>query len=172
MTNQADDPLDRLIDDAARRMTMGEPSARFEDVVRARLERGVSGVHFGGFGRGLQVAVTAMVVVAFLFLVWDAWRPAPPPRTAAGVPAAMPQDIVLNENSADVRTPAAQPRSLSAQQQRPTRTTRPLPALEPLALESLRLEPINDALRVDLATIEVMPLWLDPMGTATIQENQ
>jgi hypothetical protein len=144
MTGQPDDPIDRLIDHAARGMTMGEPSARLEELLQARLKRPrpvslLSGVRPGSFSRGFQVAVTATAVVTLVLFLWLARWWAQPPGTAAGVPAG---------------------------------TQRPLPPIEPLALESLALESIDQATPLDLAAIEVAPLRLDPMGTVTTQENQ
>jgi hypothetical protein len=177
MTDQTDDPIDRLIDHAARGMTMGEPSARFEDLLQARLERPrpvslLSGFHVDGLSRGFQVAVTATVVVTLVLFVWLARRPAPPPSTGAGIPAATQRDISLAESRIDTSTSATQPGTLSAQRQRANRTTLLLPPIEPLALESLALEPIDEAAPLDLAAIEVAPLRLDPMATVTLKENQ
>ena len=177
MTDQTDDPIDRLIDHAARGMTMGEPSARFEDRLQARLKRPrpvslLSGFHVDGLSRGFQVAVTATVVVMLVVFVWLARRPAQPPSTAAGVPAATQRDIPFAESPIDTSTSATQPGTLSAQRQGAGSVTLPLPPIEPLALEALALEPIEEAPPLDVAAIEVAPLRLDPMGTDTAKENQ
>jgi hypothetical protein len=177
MTDQSDDPIDRLIDHAARGMTMGEPSARCEDLLQARLKRPrsvslLSGFHLDGMSRGFRVAVTATVVVALVLFVWLARRPAQPSSTAAGTPTATPRDIPLAESRTDTGTSATQPGTLSAQRQRAGRRPLPLPPIEPLTLEPLALEPIDKAPPVDVAAIEVAPLRLDPMGTVTVKENQ
>jgi hypothetical protein len=177
MTDQTDDPIDRLIDHAARGMTMGEPSARFEDLLQARLKkpRPVSllfGFHVDGVNRGFQVVFTATVVVMLVLLAWLARRPPQPPSTAAGIPAATERDIPLAESRIGTNTSATDPGTLAAQRQRAGRMTRPLPPIEPLALESLALEPIDEAPPLDLAAIEVAPLRLDPRSTVTLKENQ
>jgi hypothetical protein len=177
MIDQTDDPIDRLIVHAARGMTIGEPSAQFEDLLQARLKRPrslslLSGFPVDGVSRGFQVAVTAGVVVALVLFVWLARRPAQPSTTATGIPAATPRDIPLAESRTDTSTSATQPGTLSAQRQRAGRRPLPLPPIEPLTLEPIALEPIDEALPVDLAAIEVAPLRLDPMGTVTVKENQ
>ena len=177
MTDQTDDPIDRLIDHAARGMTMAEPSARFEDRLQARLKRSrpvslLSGFHVDGLSRGFQVAVTATVVMMLVLFVWLARRPAQPSNTAAGIPAATPRDIPLAGSRIDTSASATQPGTLSAQRQDAGRMTLPLPPIEPLALESLALEPIDEAPPLDVAAIEVAPLRLEPMATDTTKENQ
>ena len=123
-----------------------------------------------GMSRGFQLAVAATIVVALVLFVWLARRPAQPSSTAAGIPAATPRDIPLAESRTDTSTPAAQPGTLSAQ--RAGRRPLPLPPIEPLTLERLALEPIDEARPVDLAAIEVAPLRLDPMAIVTLKENQ
>ena len=162
----ARDPLDDLIDQTARSMTAGAPSAGLRDAVRSRVtgrnRRAARWFSVPAWQGALAAAV--MVVVAALLgpTMWrdgvsrDAREPVPSaqPTTPPPTPAA---PAVSGEPAASVASaegrPAAEPVSASARARAP----------QPIVIEPLNLDPL-EAPRMSVEAIQdSMPIVVDPL---------
>ena len=170
-----DDRIDDLIDQAARQMTSGNPSADFAGGVLDRIERAnaPSGTPWPlrSPWRVATAGALALVVV-LLFLSSRQTIHGPIPNelsriTSADNPA---------ETSVPVNTPSVEaPAKAVATHVAPMRSTRlsvqsrpapePFPTVPPIEIESITLDPIEMA-GIEVALLEISPIRIEPVGIA------
>jgi hypothetical protein len=162
------DHIDALIDDAARRLTAGEPSSALRGVVRDRIGTGRSaGWSFAPALVGVSLVVLAIVGRALLGPPGerDNVRPTldrastPPGESAPQVPgltATQPERIEARQFTRRLAEPVAPP---------PVEEESPIPpiVIEPLATVPLGAVQIAVDVSSGVMPIEIAPLQIEPL---------
>ena len=174
MRNERPDPLDALIDEAARRLVAGEPSSSLRSSVRDRIRRKhrkrQSAWSFVPAFAGAAVLLFVVVVVGRALLGPSAGSVG---RTLSG-PAVRPtsdrpathSDLLAVASQTNHPT-ATQPASINARQfTRRARAVPPPPDEEPI-VPPIAIEPLSTAQIVDMSSgvmpIDIAPLQIEPL---------
>jgi hypothetical protein len=160
------DPIDALIDDAARQLVAGEPSSALRGAVRERIERRRSAWSlvpaFAG-GAALLI-VTGMIVGRTLSGPPGGPDKAPTVDRAQSSPAAQPPPLVVEPARTRERVQFTR-RLAAAAVAPPQEEELPIP---PIAIEPLATEPLGPVqIAVDVSSgvmpIEIEPLQIEPL---------
>jgi hypothetical protein len=173
------DAVDRVIDEAVRQMTTGEPPKHLADAVVGRIERSstsvVARLPLRVRWRVATVSALALAIVLLLLVSRETVR-RPVPNRPPGVasldhrtesrPAERPASV--EEPPAPVAAPVS-----SSPMTRPSiprgREPEPFPIVPPIEIESITLDSIEMG-GIDLAVLEIPPITLDPVSV-TRQET-
>jgi hypothetical protein len=171
------DPVDRVIDRAARQLTSGNPSDRLTADVLSRIEQ--SGLEpslrpSGSWGPGLswQVATLGVVAVAIVLLLFVSRQTGPRPISSEGSDGVSTDRVARDGQTLSLPDPkeAADPVALETKaptEVAPTvplrpRESEPFPAVPPIEIRSINLGPIETP-GIEIARLEISPIRLDPV---------
>jgi hypothetical protein len=170
-----DDRVDDLIDQAARQMTSGNPSAVFAAGVLDRIERanppsGTETPLWSPWRFATAGAFALAVLLLFLSSRQTVQGPIPeePSRitnadnpTEASVPVSSPSvEAPAKAHVAPIRS------TRSSVQSRPA--PEPFPTVPPIEIESITLDPIEIA-GIEVALLEIAPIRIEPVGIARLE---
>jgi hypothetical protein len=164
MRNERPDPIDALIDEAARRLVAGEPSSALRRGVRDRLDRRRPVWSLVPVWGAAAAALVAVVFAARIFL-------AAPDRPDSVVATDRPSTVKSGAQLATRAAPAViQPESSDARQvsrRRAAALPLPPPEEEPL-IPPITIEPLTTAqIAVNESSgpmpIEIEPLQIEPL---------
>jgi len=170
------DSLDRVIDEAARQLTTGTPSARLAARVLKRIEE--SEVE-SGFRSGLwplvgspwRIAAAGAVALAVVLLFFASRQTGERSIPGGGSDRMSadtttlnrltnsPPDLTATADSAVLETTASAPAAPTA---RLTQFSEPFPLVPPIEIRSINLAPIEMS-GIEIARLEVLPIRLDPV---------
>ena len=173
-----DDRVDDLIDQAARQMTSGNPSAVFAAGVLDRIERANPP---SGTQRPLwspwRFATAGAFALAVLLLFLSSRQ------TVQGPIPEEPSRITNADNPTEASVPVSSPSveapaKAVAAHVAPMRSTRssvqsrpapePFPTVPPIEIESITLDPIEMA-GIEVALLEISPIRIEPVGIARLE---
>jgi hypothetical protein len=165
-----DDPIDDLIDQAARQMASGNPSVVFAARVLDRIERanppsGAQGPLWSPWAFATAGALALVVLLLFLSSRQTVQGPIPNKPSSAdnlsetSAPVSSPSvELPAQAVAADVALMRSTPLSV---QSRPA--PEPFPTVPPIEIESITLDPIEMA-GIDVALLEISPIRIEPVG--------
>ena len=169
MRNERPDPIDALIDEAARRLVAGDPSSSLRSSVRDRIGRRRSGwllvPAFAGVGALLVVAVIVGRALSGAPGEPDRVRPTTDhPAMSSSVPTVASPQL---EGDPIQPVPSA-PRQLGRRRAVPTPPPDEEPLVPQIAIEPLRTPPLTEAqIAADVSSgvmpIDVEPLQIEPL---------
>ena len=174
MRNERPDPIDALIDEAARRLVAGEPSSSLRSSVRDRIgRRRPVWLAVPAWGAAAAVVIAVLIVGRALSgppFERDSVRPADHPATNSHVPAVASQPADVTPIQPVPSAPRQLARRLAADVAPPPEEESPIPpiAIEPLDTVPLREVPLRAVqIAVDVSSgvmpIEIEPLQIEPL---------
>jgi len=169
------EPVDGVIDEAARQMTAGDPSVRFAVEVLTRIEHSNhESEGWWSLRSSWQIATAgALALTVVLLLVVS--RQTVERQISSEASRTMSTDTVAQDrrtfNAPTVQQPA-EPGVVTADQTpvlgaaaARRRAFEPFPAVPPIEIGSINLEPIEMA-GIEVALLEIPPIRIDPVGIA------
>ena len=168
-----DDRVDDLIDQAARQMTSGDPSAAFAAGILDRIERanppsGTQRPLWSPWRFATAGALALVVLLLFLSSRQTVRQPIPSePSRITSANNLAESSAAVSSRSAEapaeaVAAPVVAPRSSRVSVQS-RRALEPFPTVPPVEIESITLDPIEMA-GIDVALLEISPIRIEPVG--------
>jgi hypothetical protein len=169
------DPVDRVIDEAARQMTTSDPSVRFAAEVLTRIEQSDSESAGWWLLRSrLRIATAGALALAVVLLLVVSQQTVERP-----IPSEASRTVSTDTVAQDRRTfnaptvqELAEPGVVAADQTpvlgasaARRRAFEPFPAVPPIEIGSIHLEPIEMA-GIEVALLEISPIRINPVGIA------
>jgi hypothetical protein len=145
---------DDLISVAARDLTAGRPSPQLRYRVRSRIARTPARRMLWPAWVGLAGVAAAVLA---LFIMWSRPQPAPDQQIAVAVPQVGPADP--RAPGEPIPTPVAAPDAAALVPVRPTRVTRPAPAIEPI--DPLVIGTPAGVMPMELEDLQIEPLQIE-----------
>jgi hypothetical protein len=171
------DSLDRIIDEAARQLTTGKPSAPLAAKVLSRIEQSEveSGFRASGWWQLVrspwQIAAAGAVALALVLLLFASYQTgersisgdgSDRPRTDTAMrnrQTISPPNLKETADSVLLETTASAGVTPTARLQR---ELEPFPTVPPIEIRSINLTPIETP-RIEIARLEISPIRLDPV---------